>query len=109
MFKKDWSKGFKKIFSSRGVDTLKMGISPYRDWRILVSAFFVGLVASFGFNVNMSIKIDSDNFFVTTPKSDSGVTLNKEGLTKIITELDEKSTLFEKVRMEGVPVADPSL
>lgn len=109
MFKKNWSKGLKKIFSTKGVDTLKMEIAPYRDWRILVSTFFVGLVASFGFNVYMSIKIDSDNFFATTPKSNSGVTLNEEGLTKILKELDEKSAAFEKVKNEGVAIADPSL
>lgn len=109
MLKKDWSKRIKKIFSSKGVDALKMEISPYRDWRILVSTFFVGIVASFGFNVYMSIKIDSDNFFATTPKGNSGVTLNEEGLKKILVELDEKRAVFEKAKNEGVAIVDPSL
>ena len=109
MFKKNWSKEIKKAFSSRGVDPVKMELTPYRDWRILVSTFFVGLLVSFGFNVYISIKIDSDNFFTTAPKSNIGLTLNKEGLTKILTELDEKAALFEKAKTEGVAIVDPSI
>lgn len=109
MPKKDWSKGIKRIFTSKGVDALKMEITPYRDWRILVSTFFVGLVASFGFNVYMSVKIDSDNFFATTPKGSSGMSLNEEGLKKILAGLDEKGAIFEKAKNEGVAIADPSL
>lgn len=97
------------MFSSKGADHLKMEITPYRDWRVVIGAFFLGLVVSLGFNIFMSININSDNFFATAPKSGGGVTLNKDGLTKILAELAGKESIFEKVKKEGVVVTDPSL
>lgn len=109
MPKKDWTKQAKKLFSSKGVDPLKMEITPYRDWRIVVIAFFVGLVVSFGFNIYMSVRINSDSFFATSQKKDEGVTLNKSGLTKVVEEFAAKEEVFNKVKTEGIVVVDPSL
>ena len=109
MIKLDLSKRFKKLSSSRGTDPLKMETTPYRDWRILAFTFFVGLVVSLGFNIYMSIGINSDSFFTVTPKSIAGVTLNKDGLDKILAGFADKQAAFEKARTEGVAVVDPSL
>lgn len=109
MIKKDWLKKLKKISTSSGVDALKMEITPYRDWMILVSIFFIGLIGSFGFNIYMSVKINADNFFTMAPKVDEGVVLDKNGLEKILAGFAEKEMLFEKTKVEGVGMVDPSL
>lgn len=109
MFKKNLEVLFKKVAHSKGVDTQKMEITPYRDWRTVVTIFFVGLTVSLGFNIYMSTEINRDNFFVTAPKVTGVIKLNEKGFTKIITEIEEKAARFEKVKTEGVAVADPSL
>lgn len=109
MPKKDWEKTIKKLFTSRGVDTLKIEPTPYRDWGIIVGVFFLGLIVSLGFNVYMSMKINSDDFFVAPKSEANGPVLNKIGLEKVLTELSEKETYSLKVIKEGVSVIDPSL
>lgn len=109
MLKKDGLKEFKKFFSSKGSDPMKMEITPYRDWRIVVIAFFVGLVISFGFNIYMSIEINRDNFFTATTVESKGAAFKKDDLAKVLAGLAEKEALFEKIRTEGVSVVDPSI
>lgn len=109
MFKKDWTKELKKLSFSKGVDPFKMEITPYRDWRILAGVFFIGLVVSLGFNIYMSVEINSDNFFATVPKTGGGAELNKNGLAKVLAGFADKKAAFEKVRTEGIFVVDPSL
>lgn len=101
--------GFKKLTYSKGVDRLKMEITPYRDWRIVVSVFFIVLMSSIWFNTNVFIEINRDTFFTATPKSPGVVKFNEEGLGKVIAGLDEKSATFEKAKNDGVAIADPSL
>lgn len=109
MFKKDWSKGVKKLFSSKGFDPMKMEIAPFRDWRIIVVTFFAGLVISLGFNIYLSIEVNRDNFFTATTVADEGIIFKKDDLAKVLAGLAEKEALFEKVRTEGVSVVDPSI
>lgn len=109
MFKKDWNKEFKKMTASKGSDPFKAETTPYRDWRYVVEGFFLALTLSVGFNIYMSIEINRDSFFTTTPKSDPGVVFNSEGLTAVLGNLTAKEVAFEKLRTEGVSVVDPSL
>lgn len=109
MPKKDWKAEFKKLTVSKGTDALKMEITPYRDWRIVVIIFFIGIVASLGFNIYLSIGISSDSFFTTEQKSSGVLKFDEEGLTKVIDAIDKKAAQFEKIRIEGVAVVDPSL
>ncbi len=109
MTKKDLTNAFKKFFTSRGGDALKMEITPYRDWRVVVVVFFLGLTTSLGFNVYMSIEINRDNFFTAESKNGGEVVLNKKGLEKILADLEEKNTVFKKVSTEGLHMVDPSL
>lgn len=109
MPKKDWTAELKKLTYSKGVDKLKMEITPYRDWRVVVIIFFIALVGSFAFNIYMSIEINRDSFFATAPKTTGVIKFNEEGLAKVIKILDEKEALFEKAKTEGVTIVDPSL
>lgn len=109
MVKKDWNKEFKKLTASKGVDPSKKEPTPYRDWRLLVMGFFLTLVLSVGFNIYMSIEINRDSFFTTTPKVEEGVSFNSEGLIVVLEDLASKEAAFEKIRTEGVSVVDPSL
>lgn len=109
MFKKDWSKELKKMAASKGSDPFKMEPTPYRDWRFLVMGFFAALILSVGFNIYMSIEINRDSFFTTTSKVEEGVSFNKEGLGMVLGNLAAKEAAFEKIRIEGVSVVDPSL
>jgi hypothetical protein len=109
MFKKDWNKEFKKLTASKETDTFRIEPTPYRDWRFLVMGFFVTLILSVGFNIYMSIEINRDSFFTTTPKNEQGVTFDREGLAAVLSGLAAKEAAFEKLRIEGVSVVDPSL
>lgn len=109
MPKKDWKAELKKLTYSKGVDSLRTEITPYRDWRIVVVLFFIALVSSIAYNTYVFIEINRDSFFTATPKSSGVVKFNEEGLAKVIAGLDEKSAIFEKVKKEGVAIADPSL
>jgi len=109
MLKKDWNKELKKLTVSKGSDSFKVEPTPYRDWRLLVIGFFVTLVLSVGFNIYMSIEINRDNFFTTTPKSEQGVVFNSEGLSAVLGALAAKEAASEKLRTEEVLVVDPSL
>lgn len=106
---KNWKAEVKKLTYSKGADTLKMEISPYRDWRMVVIMFFIGLVFSFVFNVYMSIEINRDSFFTTGSRSAGSVKFNEQGLAKVVQGLDEKAAIFEKARTEGIKIVDPSL
>lgn len=109
MLKKDWKAKFKKLTYSKGVDALRMEITPYRDWRIVVIIFLTALMASIVYNTYVFIEINRDTFFTAVPKSSGVVKFNDEELTKVIAGLDEKSAIFEKVKNEGVAIVDPSL
>jgi len=86
-----------------------MEITPYRDWMILMGFFFLGAVALLAFNVYMSIAINSDNFFTTSPKSTGGLEFNKEGLLRVLSNFEDKKAISDKIKKEGFNVVDPSL
>lgn len=109
MPKKDWKAEFKKLTYSKGVDALRMEITPYRDWRIVVILFFIALVSSIAYNTYVFIEINRDTFFTAAPKSSGVVKFNEEGLAKVIAGLDEKEAIFEKAKNEGAAISDPSL
>lgn len=109
MAKKDWTAELKKLTYSKGSDALKMETTPYRDWRILVVVFFIGLIGSMAYNIYMLIEIDRDTFFTQAPKSSGVIKFNEDGLAKVIAGIDEKADRFEKAKKEGTAVVDPSI
>lgn len=109
MKKIDWKAEFKKLTTTKGSDPLKMEITPFRDWQVLVIVSSVALLASFGYNLYVSIEINRDSFFNAAPKSTGVIKFNEDGLAKVIVGIDEKAARFEKIKTEGVDVVDPSL
>lgn len=109
MIKKEWTTELRTLFSSDGADSSKMEITPFRDWMVIIAVFFGGLAVSVGANIYMSVEINKDSFFTTAPKGGESVTLNKEGLSNVLSGLAEKEFLFEKARTEKSTVVDPSL
>lgn len=109
IYKKDWNKELRKLISSKGSDTSKIEITPFRDWGIIVMTFFCGLIIAIIFNIYMSIEINQDSFFVSEPTVIKPVVLNKEGLAKVLSMLAGKEALFEEVRTEKRVVVDPSI
>lgn len=106
---KNLKKELQKLATSKGSDPSKTEITPYRDWRIVVIGFFVGIAASFGFNIYMSIEINRDSFFSGAPTPTQGTLFNREGLARVLNNLSQKEAVFERVKIEGVHVVDPSL
>jgi len=103
---KNW---LKKISFSKGVDALKMEITPFRDWRNLVVLFFIWLCVSLIFNIYMSIGVNRDHFFATPKKSSNVEVLDIDGLKTVSDKIDEKEASFEKAKIEKITTADPSL
>lgn len=100
---------FEKHTCSRGADALKMEITPYRDWRIIVIAFFSGMAVALGFNIYMSKQISGDGFVTATSGATNMIKFDAAGLEKAITTINSKEALFEKVKNEGVATVDPSI
>lgn len=109
MQKRNWKAEFKKLTYSKGSDPLKMEITPYRDWRILVIAFSLGLIFSVGFNIYMSIEINRDSFFASATKAVGVIKFNETGLADVMVNIDEKAALFEKAKTERVTIVDPAI
>ncbi|MCK9345155.1 MAG: hypothetical protein M0P64_03495 [Candidatus Pacebacteria bacterium] len=110
MLKKDWKKELKKLTFSRGKDSLRMELTPFRDWRIIVVTFFLSLFLSVGFNIYISSEANRDAFFSAEAKQTVGVIkFNQDALAKVIKEIDDKATRYEKVKTEQMLLIDPSL
>ncbi|KKU80274.1 MAG: hypothetical protein UY07_C0048G0006 [Parcubacteria group bacterium GW2011_GWA1_47_8] len=97
------------MFEFRGEDPEKMEITPYRDWRMVVAVFFVGLIASLVFNMYIFVGVNQDNFFRTVSKQEEVVGLNQGKLLTVLEVLNAKKTAFETLTKGSVSVVDPSL
>jgi hypothetical protein len=97
-----------KFFSSKGADPLKMEATPYRDWKIIIVGFFVGLVISLGLNIYMSYQINSDTFLSPTAKKYEGLVLNRDGLARVLVDLATKDAVHSGRATSSVSVIDPS-
>ncbi|MFA5997621.1 MAG: hypothetical protein WC791_04015 [Candidatus Paceibacterota bacterium] len=100
---------FKKLIYSKGTDSYKREIAPYRDWQIIIIIIFAGLSASFVFNVYLSIGINNESYFTTAPRPAGVTTFNEDGLAKVVADINQKATLFEKAQTEVITVVDPAL
>ena len=58
-----FKKRIKKLFKTRGKDVLKNLTNPYRDWKLLLSIFFVMFVVLVAVNAFLFIKINEEDIF----------------------------------------------
>lgn len=99
----------KKPAPSRGRDRSKMEITPFRDWRTVVIAFFVSLFVVFGFNILMFININEDNFVTGELPQTSIAPLENNKLDNALSEITKRAQKFEEVRAKKEVYRDPSL
>mgnify|MGYP001570257502 CR=1 FL=1 len=116
MFKKDLIKKKKRGLSLKGIisllsnpDSSKIGIFPYRDWRIVGICFFVIFFVSFGFNMYILFEVNRDNFFVVPETKSQGVSFDREGLHRALDLIVTRDAIFERLKTETMKVNDPSL
>lgn len=116
MFKKDFIKRAKDIFSLKGIGSLlgnsdpsKIGIAPYRDWRMVGIGFFTIFLVSLGFNIYILFEVNRDNLFVVSQSINHEVSFNREGLNRVLGLFATREASFERLKKETVDARDPSL
>ncbi|MEK7460516.1 MAG: hypothetical protein AAB628_03140 [Patescibacteria group bacterium] len=109
MLKKNWSKEIKKILTTKGVDSHKMEITPFRDWKKIATYSFVGLILSLGVNIYMSFQINDESFFSAEKITNEGAIFNSNSLSEVLEDIENREQNFEKIKKEGISVLDPSL
>lgn len=107
--KKSLGGKIKKMFTTKGSDATKIEITPYRDWRVVVLVFFIGILTSFGFNAYLFMGVNEDSFFGGTMKKDEVVTFNKEKLLGVLDTFQKKEEKSEALKKVPTPIVDPSL
>ena len=93
----------------RGADSSKIEISPYRDWRIALIIFFIGLFISLGFNLYILYEVNRDNFSGAPQAVIREVSLSHEGLMKSLRLIETKEEAFGKIKTRIIDMGDPSL
>lgn len=106
MFKKFWSNNIK---NSNEADSAKMEITPFRDWKIILMVSLVGFMVSLGFNIYMSLQLSQEKFFSVKRNVEPGVVFNSYALSLVLENIAKKEGDFERIKIEGVSVPDPSL
>jgi hypothetical protein len=99
----------KRFFATKGSDSQKISITPYRDWRIIVIVFFIGIVVSLGLNVYLFMGVNEDNFFGTTVKREEILKFDKEKLSVVVESFTKKEAAFETLKKSVILLIDPSL
>ena len=97
------------MFATKGSDSLKIEITPYRDWRVVIIIFFLGIGTSLGFNAYLFIGVNEDNFFGGAIKKEEVVTFNKEKLLTVLETFEKKQEKSEALKKEPTLIVDPSL
>lgn len=109
MNKKNFTKKLKKIFSTEGVDSTKMELSPFRNWRNVVIFFFAGVAASVAFNGYLFLNVNEGDFFGKTESKVEPLRFNTEKLMAVLEAFKQKEAVFEELKKNASPVVDPSL
>ena len=108
MLKDYFRKIFKKFTFSKGEDSSKRMFKPYKDWKILVISFSVGLIISIGLNTYLSVRIIDNSFLTTLVPVNSGPVLDRAGLTKVLSDFAAKEAFLANPSATTSPVVDPS-
>ena len=108
MLKDYFRKILKKFTFSKGEDSSKGMFKPYRDWKILVIVFFVALIISIGLNTYLSVQIIDNNFLTASIPTNSGPVLDRDGLTKVLSDFAAREAFLANPNATTSPVVDPS-
>lgn len=107
MIKKDWKKEFKKLLLKHGPKESRLGAEPYRDWRVTVGVFFVGLAGSVAFSIYLFTGVTKEN--ITTDSKNTGTTLETAKLSSVLDLFTKKEAIFESLKTATSTAVDPSL
>lgn len=99
----------KGIFLSKGHDREKLAVTPYRDWRFVVIAFFIAIIGSLGLNAYLFMGVNEEDFFGASFKKAEVLNFNKEKLSAVLRTFEEKETAFEALKKSAIVLVDPSL
>lgn len=107
--KTNWSKKIKKFLIKQEGDKTRFEATPYKDWRLVVFVFVVGLVGSLVFSVYLFLGVSNDSFFTQPTTKIQGVTLDVEKLSAVLEVLNKKENLFSSLNIATSTLVDPSL
>lgn len=109
MMNKKWENSIKDLWEKRIKMLCRFEIAPYRDWRIIMSIFFIGMVVSVAFSVYLFMGVRGDTLFSGGVKKDDSVKMDVTKLTKTINMFQARSKQFEELKMATTTLVDPSL
>jgi len=110
MAKFNFKNPIKSIFKSKGKDKSKIQFNVYRDWGILLSLFFVLLIAVAVISIYLFIQINEEKIFVKQrPVGEEIEMLNVEKLGSVIKVFNNRSENFENILKNKPEIIDPAL
>jgi hypothetical protein len=103
---KDWYEKLKPTKASFD----RSGISPKKDWRVMLVSTFLALVICAGISLYLYIQINSGAlFFTLTDNTEIEVKIDKVLLEKTINDINiRKTTLGDVIQNKSIP-SDPSI
>ena len=88
----------------------KEGVSPYKDWRIILTSTFVALVVLAGAAYYFYIEVDSGNFFTVSEETEGNeVKINNTLFKKIVDDINNRKQSMENIQKNKIAPPDPSL
>lgn len=98
-----------KFFAKQDRDKLKIEITPYRDWKILVKVFFVVLVVLVATHVYVFVQLSNDTLFAQKDVTDTVITFNKDRLLQTVDYYDAKEATYREILETKPSVVDPAV
>lgn len=98
-----------KFFAKKDRDTLKIEITPYRDWKIIVNAFFVAFMVLVALHMYVFVELSNDTLFAQKDTTDTVIMFNKDRLLKVVDQYDAKAAKYNALLETKPAVVDPSV
>lgn len=110
MSKFNLKNSIKSIFNRKGKDRSKVQFNVYKDWVILLTLFFILLVAVAAVNVYLFTEINKDEIFIKQrPAGEEIEMLDSDKLEEVIEVFDNRSENFNNLLKDKPDVIDPAL
>ncbi|GMQ95171.1 MAG: hypothetical protein BMS9Abin13_283 [Patescibacteria group bacterium] len=92
-------------------DSLKLTLTPYRDWGILIVAFFIFIAIASTAHSYLFIKIKNQQIFFEEASGEilEMEVLDTERLRSTVEFFDKKEETFQRLLIEKPSIIDPSL